>query len=107
VFEGLDTYATVFVNDRKSLASNMFRIWRVDCKVLLKDGRCVRIVFSLSVNEIRQHGEKELSVAGAHDQGKDIAVHAKAPYHTAGWGPRLLQVESEADIWRRGRGTPG
>src|SRR6266542_4417792 len=39
VFEGLDTYAEVFLNGRSLLnADNMFRTWRVDCKRLLKPG---------------------------------------------------------------------
>ncbi len=39
VFEGLDTYATIFVNDRKVLSvDNMFRVWRIDCKGALKAG---------------------------------------------------------------------
>src|SRR5258706_391134 len=37
VFEGLDTYANVFLNDEPVLnADNMFRTWRVDCKGFLK-----------------------------------------------------------------------
>src|SRR3954462_4137130 len=32
-FDGLDTFATVYVNEEKVLdANNMFRVWRVDCK---------------------------------------------------------------------------
>jgi beta-mannosidase len=39
VFEGLDTYAAVFLNDSLLLQTdNMFREWRVDCKSLLKTG---------------------------------------------------------------------
>src|SRR5206468_7924519 len=37
VFQGLDTYAEVYVNGTLILnADNMFRLWRVDCKRLLK-----------------------------------------------------------------------
>src|SRR5258705_5268883 len=46
VFEGLDTYANVFLNDASLLnADNMFRTWRADCKRLLKPGAntlCIR-----------------------------------------------------------------
>src|ERR1700691_6761604 len=47
VFEGLDTYADVYVNDQAVLPSdNMFRRWRVPAKTLLKTGpNTLRIVF--------------------------------------------------------------
>ena len=54
VFEGLDTYANVFLNDAPMLnADNMFRIWRVDCKRFLKLGaNTLRIRFRSPINEI-------------------------------------------------------
>src|SRR5262252_8687638 len=47
VFEGLDTYADVYLNDQVLLKSdNMFRTWRVNCAALLKPGdNSLRIVF--------------------------------------------------------------
>jgi beta-mannosidase len=47
VFEGLDTYADVYVNDQAVVhADNMFRRWRVPVKTLLKAGpNTLRIVF--------------------------------------------------------------
>src|SRR5258708_3281795 len=39
VFEGLDTYANVFLNDEPLVSTdNMFRIWRVNAKRLAKHG---------------------------------------------------------------------
>ena len=39
-FEGLDTYAEVFLNNKKILeANNMFRTWKVDVKNNLKVGK--------------------------------------------------------------------
>ena len=39
VFEGLDTYADVYLNDEKVLAAdNMFRRWRTEVKRLLRPG---------------------------------------------------------------------
>ena len=39
VFEGLDAFCEVYLNDRLVLtADNMFRIWRVDAKPWLKTG---------------------------------------------------------------------
>ena len=47
VFDGLDTYADVYVNDQAVLHSdNMFRRWRVPVKTLLKVGpNTLRVVF--------------------------------------------------------------
>src|SRR5438128_5580181 len=37
VFEGLDTYTDVYLNDRLLIKTdNMFREWRVDCKAFLR-----------------------------------------------------------------------
>ena len=39
-FEGLDTYANVYLNDSHVLrAENMFRTWKVECNKLLKPGK--------------------------------------------------------------------
>src|SRR6266404_8558439 len=39
VFEGLDTYADVFLNDKLLISTdNMFRTWRVDAKLLARPG---------------------------------------------------------------------
>ena len=47
VFDGLDTFADVYINDQPVLHSdNMFRRWRVPAKALLKAGpNAMRIVF--------------------------------------------------------------
>jgi beta-mannosidase len=47
VFDGLDTFAEVFLNEQSVLnADNMFRRWRIAVKPLLKPGRnTLRIVF--------------------------------------------------------------
>src|SRR4029078_729019 len=52
VFEGLDTYADVFMNDVSLLAAeNMFRTGRVDSKRLLKAGvNPLRIRFRSPIN---------------------------------------------------------
>ena len=54
VFEGLDTYAQVYVNEKLILsADNMFRTWRVDAKPALQAGdNSLRIVFRSPINEI-------------------------------------------------------
>lgn len=47
VFEGIDTYATIFVNGHKVLRTdNMFRTWRVDVKAFLHEGQNeIRVTF--------------------------------------------------------------
>ena len=54
VFQGLDTYAQVFLNEQVLLnADNMFRTWRVNAKPMLKPGaNTLRIVFRSPINEI-------------------------------------------------------
>src|SRR6201988_161462 len=54
VFEGLDTYAEVYLNDQLLLnADNMFRTWRVVAKQALKDGdNTLRVLFRSPINEI-------------------------------------------------------
>ena len=53
VFEGLDTYATVFLNDFQILdANNMFRGWRVECKDKLQEGEnALRVIFRSATND--------------------------------------------------------
>lgn len=53
VFEGLDTYAEVYLNDTHILsADNMFRTWRIDVKSLLHEkGNRIRIVFRSPIIE--------------------------------------------------------
>src|SRR5258705_137499 len=54
VFEGLDTYAEVFLNDASLLnTDNMFRTWRADGKKLLKPGlNTLRVRFRSPINEV-------------------------------------------------------
>src|SRR5690348_17106406 len=54
VFEGLDTYANVFLNGELVLSTdNMFRTWRVDAKPLAKPGpNTLRIRFRSPINEV-------------------------------------------------------
>lgn len=51
VFEGLDTYAEVFINGKSALnANNMFRKWIVDAKPFLKLGKNeIKILFKSTV----------------------------------------------------------
>ena len=103
-FDGLDTYADVYLNEQLILkADNMFRAWQVACKKFLREGE----------NELRIHfhspitkGQKKLN-ASPHliptsnepkPVGYQTSIHTrKAQYHYGwDWGPRLVT----SGIWR-------
>jgi beta-mannosidase len=101
VFEGLDTYATVFLNDTQLLsADNMFRTWRVDCKGALKPGSNVlRVVFRSPINEILPvMAKRSYQLPSPNDQGEKTAPFTrKAPYQFGwDWGPRFVT----SGIWK-------
>jgi beta-mannosidase len=104
VFDGLDTYATVYLNDRRVLeADNMFRTWRVDAKPSLKPGpNTLRVVFRSPVNEILPR-MKELGyeLPASNDQGEKTSPHTrKAPYQYGwDWGPRFVTC----GLWKPAR----
>jgi len=108
VFEGLDTYADVYVNDALVLrADNMFRTWTVDIKAHVKVGaNTLRIRFRSAIQE----GLKQLAALGynppaTNDQSengglgdKKVSVFTrKAGYHYGwDWGPRFVT----SGVWR-------
>jgi beta-mannosidase len=101
VFEGLDTYAQVYLNDELLLkADNMFRTWRVDAKQILKTGdNSLRVVFRSPVNEILPVMAKlNYQLPAPNDQGEKTSPFTrKAPYHYGwDWGPRFVT----SGIWR-------
>lgn len=59
-FEGLDTYANVYVNDSLALkADNMFRSWTADVKHLLKKGtNAVHVIFESAVERGKAEAAK-------------------------------------------------
>jgi len=108
-FKGLDTYATVFLNNKKILeADNMFINWIVDCKSYLKPGiNKLRIVFKSPITQgLKKRGQLGYSLPGAeNDQSvlgglgnKKVCVFSrKAQYHFGwDWGPRLVS----SGIWK-------
>ena len=101
VFEGLDTYANVFLNDEPLLnADNMFRTWRTEAKRLLKVGaNTLRIRFRSPINEVLPLMAKlNYQLPAGNDQGEKTSPHTrKAPYQFGwDWGPRLVT----SGIWR-------
>ena len=101
VFEGLDTYANVFLNGESLLnADNMFRTWRADCKRLLKAGaNNLRIRFRSPINEVLPLMAKmNYQLPAGNDQGEKTSPHTrKAPYQYGwDWGPRFVT----SGVWR-------
>jgi len=101
VFEGLDTYAEVFLNEASLLRTdNMFRTWRVDAKQLLKTGaNTLRIKFRSPINEVLPIMAKmKYELPAGNDQGEKTSPHTrKAPYQYGwDWGPRFVT----SGIWR-------
>ena len=101
VFEGLDTYANVFLNGESLLnTDNMFRTWRADCKRLLKSGaNTLRVRFRSPINEVLPLMAKmDYQLPAGNDQGEKTSPHTrKAPYQYGwDWGPRFVT----SGIWR-------
>src|SRR6266487_1859573 len=102
VFEGLDTYANVFLNDQPLLdADNMFRTWRVDCKRKLRPGlNTLRVRFRSPINEILPVMAKmNYQLPSPNDQGeKTYPYTRKAAYHFGwDWGPRFVT----SGVWKQ------
>jgi beta-mannosidase len=108
VFEGLDTFADVYLNDRPVLhADNMFRHWRIPAKKLLKSGpNTLRIVFHSAVEKMLPYVESlphplpAIPTLNAWGNEKGVATSPytrKAPYQYGwDWGPRFVTE----GIWR-------
>ena len=101
VFQGLDTYAEVFLNDKLILsADNMFRTWRVDVKNSLKQGENIlRIKFRSPINEILPRMKTlDYELPAVNDQGEKTSPYTrKAPYQFGwDWGPRFVT----SGIWK-------
>ena len=107
VFDGLDTLADVYLNDRAILhTANMFRSWRFSAKPLLKAGpNTLRIVFHSAVETMLPYVKAlpyVLPSISTHNYGneEDIATAPytrKAPYNYGwDWGPRFIT----AGIWK-------
>lgn len=111
VFDGLDTYADVYVNEQHVLsADNMFRVWTANVKSVVKaSGNILRIRFRSPINEDLPKLEKlGYALPASNDQSdvgglgdKRVSIFArKAPYHYGwDWGPRFVT----SGIWREVR----
>lgn len=94
-FEGLDTYATVFLNGKQVLeANNMFRKWTISAKSYLKLGdNHLKVVFHSAV----QKGNEEAKKLSYTLPEKERVFVRKAQYQFGwDWGPRFVT----AGIWK-------
>lgn len=104
VFKGLDTYAAVTLNDSLLLtADNMFRVWRSDCKALLRERRNTlviqfRNVFDENLPKYNNAPFRRQAYANNDQADVKIALYSrKAQFHYGwDWGPRLITC----GVWR-------
>jgi beta-mannosidase len=107
VFEGLDTFADVYLNDQAILhADNMFRRWRIPAKAALKPGsNTLRIIFHSAIEKMIPYVKSLpyiLPSISTHNYGNEENIATapytrKAPYNYGwDWGPRFMTE----GIWR-------
>lgn len=107
-FDGLDTYADIYLNDVKILkANNMFRRWSVDIKPYLLAGENrLKVYFHSPIKiDMPKWEQTPYQYNASNDQSENggvfdrkLSVFArKAGYHYGwDWGPRLVT----SGIWR-------
>jgi beta-mannosidase len=101
VFDGLDTYARVYLNGEKILAAdNMYRQWRVGVRERLRDdGNELRVEFRSPIREdLEMVPARGYARPAVNDQGEKTSVYVrKAPYSFGwDWGPRFVTC----GIWK-------
>ena len=99
VFDGLDTYATVYLNGKQILkANNMFRQWRVDVKKYLNPGtNKLLVVFLSAQNVVDLLAKKDLPFVIPDNPRLYVR---KAQYHFGwDWGPKF----TTCGIWKEVR----
>lgn len=94
VFEGIDTYADVFLNNVKiEQSNNMFRTYKIDCKKLLRSENELKLIFksaSITAKELSKNNSVELP-------GEERVYTRKAQYQFGwDWGPRFVT----GGIWK-------
>lgn len=114
VFEGLDTYADVFLNGEKLFfADNMFRTWKADVKSLLrKEKNTLKVYFHSPINKglvkLAQQGYdlpagNDVSEIGEIGDKRVSVFTRKAPYHFGwDWGPRFVTSGIWKDVYLEG-----
>ena len=98
IFEGLDTYAKVYLNNQLILeADNMFRRWEIPVKSILKLGNNqLKIVFEPAVAKAKALA----SILPYTLPGDERVFIRKAPYQFGwDWGPRLVSCGIWKNVW--------
>lgn len=99
VFDGLDTYATVYLNSQLILtADNMFRQWKVDVKKIVKPtGNTLVILFRSAQNIVDSLAKNDLPFVIPDNPRCYVR---KAQYHFGwDWGPKY----TTCGIWKEVR----
>ncbi len=95
-FDGLDTYADVYINDQLVLeADNMFRQWKIDIKKILRPGKNeMRIIFLSAV----KHDDSLARISAIKLAGENNRMYSRKAQYQYGWdwGPRLVTC----GIWK-------
>lgn len=95
VFDGLDTYAKVYVNNQLILeTNNAFRSWKSDIKLLLKSQNILRIEF-LPTEEIEW--QKKSEIPYELPEGNRIFTRKAQFQYGWDWGPKF----NVTGIWRK------
>ena len=94
VFEGLDTYAMVFLNGKKIItADNMFLKWEADVKGILKPEKNILKVIFYSPEKMNARKQREAGYRLPYIRG----FTRKAAYQSGwDWGPRFVTC----GIWK-------
>lgn len=93
-FEGLDTYASVYLNDSLILKANdAFRNWEVDVKPLLKVENELRLVFE---SASRYEAKAKEKLPFELPEGNRIFTRKAQFQYGWDWGPKL----NTSGIWR-------
>jgi len=100
VFDGLDAYSKVYLNDKLILtADNMFREWRVNVKADLKPGaNTLRVVFPSPIKAAADIASSDPWQPRTHTEPKTYLRKAAYEYGWD-WGPRFVT----SGIWRPAR----
>ena len=100
-FDGVDTYADIFINGKKILTTNnMFHPWFAEIKSYLRSSENELIVkFRSPINEVRSKMKSlNYELPAENDQAGNTSPHTrKAPYHYGwDWGPSFVS----SGIWK-------
>lgn len=88
-FEGIDTYAKIYLNNQLILeCNNMFRSWNVDIKKYLKIGQnTLRVEFESAVKKVKQEASK---LPYTLPDGEKVFTRKAQYQYGWDWGPRLV-----------------